>query len=111
MLEGQTEKSPLHPAMFSKFVEIDEKSFNLNAYAEELHQFEELLEEYSGTAKTTDKDYFADTDGIISTALSLKSGSNLSMEAVSLHRNQYVDSKFVKNCTRMGYKFCWAHRN
>ncbi len=74
-ISGTPEKPPLHPAMFSKFVGIDEKSFNLNDYAEELQQFEELLEEYGkdpSVKPKTDKDYFVEMEPALSCALSCK---------------------------------------
>ena len=73
------EKVILHPVMFSRFVEISEKSFDINNYAEELQQFEELLEEYGreNQHKLSEKDdYFADTEELLESALSLRTNPN-----------------------------------
>ena len=70
-MEGlnQVEKSPLKSKMFSKFVGIDEKTFNLNYYAEELQQFEEFLEEYgkdpTPSKQKFDANYFSDLESAL----------------------------------------------
>ena len=83
-MESQAERPSLHPAMFSRLVEINEKSFNLNDYAEGLQQFEELLEEYGkeSSSKTVDKNYFADTEELLTSAITIKPEEMVTPETV-----------------------------
>ncbi len=72
------EKTVLHPAMFSQLVDINEKSFDLNDYAEGLQKFEAVLEEYgkgsSGSGSGSGhEDYFADVDALVTSAFDLES--------------------------------------
>jgi len=83
----KSEKSNLNQEMITKFVEIDEQSFNLNEYAEKLQQFEELLENFSQTPQKlkTDKEYFSEMEPILTNSLQAKS-ENFNIETVFFNR-------------------------
>ncbi len=82
-MEGQIEKPPLHPAMFTKLVEISEQNFDLNDYAEGLQHFEQLLAEYGNKSPDKQKDFFADTHDLLVSAVSLRPAPKVTPGTVS----------------------------
>ena len=89
--------SPLNPKMFSRFVGIDEKSFILNAYAEELQQFEELLQEYGKDPNCTpskqkvNTDYFTDLESALFPVLANTPQINSDMVLLFFNFHRFKD--------------------